>query len=160
MLTCGRTGRQRAGASGSLLASVGYFGPMAEDNLARLRASYEVLTRTGEWPQDGLLGPDFKLHQDSSFDSAGVFHGPDAPGELIGRMQQGFQDMSFEAERFIEAPAGEVLAIVRVRARGKGSGTAIDKQQAHVWSFTDGEATTMTVYGRPAEGLEAVGLEA
>jgi len=159
MLTGGRTGRRRAGASGSLLASVGYFGPMAE-NVARLRASYEVLTRTGEWPKDGLLGPDFKLHQDSSFDSAGVFHGPDAPGELMRRMQQGFQDMSFEAERFIEAPAGEVLAIVRVRARGKASGTAIDKQQAHVWSFTDGQATTMTVYGRPAEGLEAVGLEA
>ncbi|MGO8906791.1 MAG: hypothetical protein ACLQMH_14400 [Solirubrobacteraceae bacterium] len=36
----------------------------------------------------------------------------------------------------------------------------IPGQHAHVWSFTDGEATTMTVYGRPAEGLEAVGLEA
>ena len=40
-----------------------------------------------------------------------------------------------QAERFIEAPTGEIVAIVRVSGRGRASGIAINRQQAHVWRF-------------------------
>ncbi len=132
---------------------------MTQENIDRLRVSYEVLGRTGEWPDEGLLGPEFELHQDSFVDSAKVFHGPDAPREVIRTQQQAILEMSFAAERVLAAPGGEVVVLVRIRGHGRGSGAAVDREQAHVWSFAGERATTMKIYEVSAEGLRAVGLE-
>src|SRR5271165_163994 len=132
---------------------------MPERDIDRLRASYERLGETGEWPQEGLLSPDFELHQDPFLDGAKVFQGPEAASEILGRQGQAFREMSFEAERLIQAPAGEVVVLLRIRARGRASGMAVDRVQAHVWTFADGAAVTMRIYERPAEALKAVGLE-
>jgi ketosteroid isomerase-like protein len=130
----------------------------AQENIDRLRNGYEALGRTGEWPGDGLLASDFELHQDAVVDAAGAFRGPDAPAQLIGRMQQAFRDISFEAQSFVEAPNGEVMVVVRTRGHGKASGMAVDKEQAHVWTFADGRAIGMRIYGQRAEALKALGL--
>lgn len=131
---------------------------MPQDFMNRLRSSYDILAQTGEWPTDGLLASDFELHQDAFVDTAKVFHGPDAARQLMRNFKQAIRDVSLEAERFIEGPAGEVVVIVRARGRGQGSGIAIDKQQAHVWTFTGDKAARMVIYGQPAEAFRAVGL--
>ncbi len=131
---------------------------MSQQTMDELRSSYEALHRTGEWPGNGLLAADFKLHQDPMMDAGKVFDGPDAPSELIRGFRAAFRDLTFESERLIEAPAGEVVAIVRVTGRGHASGMSLDRRQAHVWTFEAENAISMVVYGRAAEGLKAVGL--
>ena len=131
---------------------------MAQENIDRLRAAYEVLAATGEWPSGELLGAAFELHQDAFVDNAKVFRGPDAPAELLGVFAESFLDLSLEAESFTAAPRGEVVAVVRLQGRGRASGMAIDKLQAHVWSFDDLAAIKMEVFGQPAEARKAVRL--
>ena len=132
---------------------------MSHGNVERIRAGLESFSRTGEFDLD-FFASDFELHQASSIvDTAGVFRGRSALVDVLGELEEAFEEMSFEAERYIEAPEGEVVVFVRVRGRGKGSGIEIDNQIAQVWTFRDEKAVRMVAYEEPAEALEAVGVQ-
>jgi ketosteroid isomerase-like protein len=131
---------------------------MASDRVERLRASLEEFDRTGLIPPD-YFSPDFELHQSSSIvDTAGVFRGPGASQASIDELGGSFEDMTWEPERFFEAPGGEIVVFIHARARGRASGLELDNHIAWVWTFKDGKAVRMVVYEEPADALEAVGL--
>ena len=133
---------------------------MGSPNAERLRAGYEAFGATGNWPESPeLLGEDFELHQDPVFDDARVFRGAGAPAELLALTARVVADATVEAERLIDLPGGEIVAFVRISGRGKASGIAIDRHQAHVWRFEGDRARQMTVHGSPAEALRALGLD-
>jgi ketosteroid isomerase-like protein len=125
----------------------------------RLRFGLETFNRTGETAVVGFLAPDFELHQASSIvDTAGVFRGPGALRDSLDELNESFENLTFEAERFLEAPGGEIVVLVHARGRGRGSGMEIDNHIAWVWTFRDQQAVRMVVYEDPADALEAVGL--
>jgi ketosteroid isomerase-like protein len=131
---------------------------MSQENIDQIRADFEAFSRTGEFSLDHL-DPDFELRQASSIvDTAGVFHGPDALGEVLSELEGAFEDLSFEAEEFIEAPADAVVVFIHVRGRGRGSGVEVDNHIAQVWTYRDGKAIRMVAYEERAEALEAAGL--
>jgi hypothetical protein len=133
---------------------------MASSNVERLRAAYEDLAARGEWPEEPpLLGPGFELHQDPVLDNAKVFRGPDAAAALMELTGQSISELTVEAERFIEAPSGEIAVVVRTSGRGRASGIAIDRHQAHVWRFEGPEPRQMVVHGRADEALRKLGLD-
>jgi ketosteroid isomerase-like protein len=133
---------------------------MASSNAERLRAGYEGLTATGSWPAElAPLGPEFELHQDPILDNARVFRGADAPAALLALIAESVSDTTVQAERFIETPTGEIVALVRVSGRGRASGIAINRHQAHIWRFEGDAAREMTVHGSPHEALRALGLD-
>ena len=124
----------------------------------RLREAIEAFGR-GETVDPKFLAPGFELHQASSIiDTAGVFRGPGGLRESLGELHESFEDLTFEPERFIEAPGGEVVVLVHARGRGRGSGLEIDNHIAWVWTFRDGQAVRMVVYEEQADALAAVGL--
>ena len=132
---------------------------MSQENLERVRTRMEAFRRTGELDLE-FLAPDFELQQASSIvDTAGVFRGPSAFREVLGELEEAFEDLSFEGERYLQAPGGEVIAIVRVRGRGKGSGIRLDNQIAHVWTFRDGKACRLKIFEEPDEALEDAGVQ-
>ena len=131
---------------------------MSPESLERIRAALESYARTGELPV-GELAPDFELHQASSIvDTAGVFHGPEGLRESLRELEGSFDELTFEPERYVQAPGGEVVVLIHARGRGRGSGLTIDNHIAWVWSFRHGQAVRLVVYEDPAEALEAVGL--
>ncbi len=133
---------------------------MASSNAERLRAGYETLAATGTWPQaSDVLGEDFELHQDPVLDNARVFRGAGAPAELLALTAEVVSEPTVQAERFIDLPTGEVVALVCISGSGKASGIAINRHQAHVWRFEGDSARQMTVHGSPAEALRALGLD-
>jgi ketosteroid isomerase-like protein len=71
----------------------------------------------------------------SIVDTAGVFHGRDALRDALRELQEAFEELSFEAEKFIEAPDGEVVVFIRARGRGRGSRVEIDNRIAHLWTY-------------------------
>jgi ketosteroid isomerase-like protein len=132
---------------------------MSQQNVDRLRASLEVFNNTGEIVAYDLA-PDFELHQASSIvDTAGVFHGRDALRDSLRELRGSFEELSFEAEKVIEAPGGEVVVLIHARGRGRGSGVDIDNHIAWVWTFRGDQAVRLVVYEEQAEALEAVGLQ-
>ncbi len=127
--------------------------------MEQLRAGYEALAQTGEWPTEPApLGAEFELHQDPVLDNAKVFRGPGAPAALIALTAESLAEPAVRAERFIEAPAGEIVVIVRVSGHGRASGIAIDRQQAHIWRFEGQNARELTVHGSSEDALRALGL--
>ena len=131
---------------------------MSQENLDRIRAAFDRFNRTGE-VDVSYLAPDFELHQAPSIiDTAGVFRGPEAFRGVLSELRESFEELSAEAEEFMEAPGGEVVVVLRIRGRGKGSGIELDNVIAHVWTFRDDQAIRMVAYEEKADALEAVGL--
>jgi len=131
---------------------------MSEENIDRIRADYEEFSRTGEVNVE-FLAPDFELHQASSIlDTAGVFYGPDAFADVLNELREAFEELSFEAEEFIEAPGGEIVVFIRARGRGRGSGAEVDNRIAQVWTIRDDKAIRLVAYEERADALKAVGL--
>lgn len=99
------------------------------------------------------------MHQASSIiDTAGVFHAPEAFQQSLDELNESFVDLVFETEDLLEAPGGEIVALIHTRGRGRGSGVEIDNRVAWVWAFRDAKAVRMTVYEEPEDTLAAVGL--
>jgi len=131
---------------------------MATERIAQIRAGLDAFRRTGKITA-GFLAPDFELRQATSIiDSAGTFHGPDAFQDVLEELQESFENLSFEPERFVEAPSGEVVALIHVRGRGRGSGIEVDNHIAWVWTFSEEQVALLTVYEDPADALSSVGL--
>jgi ketosteroid isomerase-like protein len=131
---------------------------MSSENGERLRAAYETLASTGAWDSPGLLAADFELRQDPVLDAGRTFHGRGGPGEMLKMLQASFRDVVVEAERFVENGRGDIVALVRVRGKGRASGIAIAREQAHLWSFNGPTAVRMMVFGDRREGLQEAGL--
>ena len=131
---------------------------MSQENVDRIRAGFEAFNRTGEITVDHLA-PDFELHQASSIvDTAGVFRGPDAFRDVLKELQGAFEELSFEAEGFIEAPNGDIVVFIRARGRGRGSEIEVDNRIAQVWTYRDDKAIRMVAYEERSEALKAAGL--
>jgi ketosteroid isomerase-like protein len=128
------------------------------ENQDRLRFGYERFNRTGEYDVN-LLAPDFEMHQASSIiGTAGVFHGRAAVIDVLRELEEAFEDLSWEVEKLIEAEDGRIVAFIRARARGRGSGVETDNRIAHLWTFREDKAVRMVVFEERAEALEAAGL--
>ena len=126
--------------------------------LERLRSALETFNSTGEL-RGFPMTPDFELHQASSIiDTAGVFRGGGAFRSTLAELEESFEDLTFEGERFLEAPGGEVVVLVRVRGRGRASGMDIDNHVAWVWTFRGQAAARLVIYEEADRALEAVGL--
>ena len=133
---------------------------MSRRSADRLRASIDAWNRTGEIPADDLA-PDFEVRQAPSIiDTAGIFHGPDGIRDVMQELAESFEALSFEPEKFFEAPGGEIVVLIHVQGRGRGSGVEMDNHIAWVWTYRDDKAVRLVIYEEPAEALEAVGLEA
>src|SRR5215212_2092755 len=131
---------------------------MSQESVDRLRESYEAFSRTGEYDAD-LLAPDFELHQASAIiDTQGVFYGRDALLDVLRELQEAFEELDFEAKKFFEAPGDEIVVLIHVRGRGRGSRIEIDNHIAHVWTLREGKAVRMVVYEEQVEALKALGL--
>ena len=130
---------------------------MSRENVDRFRKALDRFNKTGVIAVDHLA-PDFEMHQTSPIDTAGVFQGREALRDSLHEMQESFEDLKFEAERFIEAPSGELVVFIRVRGRGRGSGAQMDNRVAWVLTFRGDQTTRMVVYEEQAEALESVRL--
>lgn len=129
---------------------------MSQENLEQLRALYEGAPSDIE----DHLASDFELRQASSIiDSAGVFHGRTALRDVLAELREVFDDLTMTVERVVEAPAGDIVVLVRVQGRGRGSGIEVDNHIAHVWTPRGTQFARMVVYEDPQEALGAVGLQ-
>ena len=131
---------------------------MSQENIDRLRAGYKAFGRSGEAEPD-FFASDFELRQASSIiDTAGVFRGKDAVRDVMRELEESFEELSQETEGVIEAPGGEIVVLIHIRGRGRGSRVEIDNHIAHVWTLREDKAVRMVVYEEQVEALKDLGL--
>ena len=70
---------------------------------------------------------------------------------------EAWESFSIEPAEYIDA-GDQVVEVLRVSARGKGSGVPLERLDAMVWTLREGNAVRLDYFGSRTEALEAVGL--
>jgi ketosteroid isomerase-like protein len=85
--------------------------------------------------------------------------GVDGVQEFVDTWTENWEDWRFQVRDLVEAPGGEIVAILHQQARAKESGVDVDMTLACVWEFRDDKFSRQSMYADPAQALAAVGAE-
>jgi ketosteroid isomerase-like protein len=128
---------------------------MSEGDIERVRRGYEALNRGELRPE--TFGAEFEIVEPPEQPGAETRHGPKGVGDSMTALSEAFDDLQYHPERFIDY-GDKVVALLRVRGRGKGSGIVVERKVAHVWSLQDRKPVRVEIYLDIAEAMTAVGL--
>jgi ketosteroid isomerase-like protein len=130
---------------------------MSQENLETLR---RTLQRMGDEPEAfwAILDPAVEWDQTQQPPDAEVVRGIDAVQRSTRRWFGTFEDCTRDLEELIDA-GDEVIAVVRVRGKGRGSGARIEGRVAQVWTFRNGKVVRYRDFRDKAEALKAAGLK-
>jgi ketosteroid isomerase-like protein len=130
---------------------------MSEENLEIVRRSYEAFNSRDLTLIGNVLHPDFELNLSSSMGlDRGNYVGEGGLRRFFESYWDAFESISIEVEELIGS-GDAIVAIIRVRARGTGSGVEVDARGPHLWSFRDGKVVGLAFYEHLDEALEAAG---
>ena len=104
---------------------------------------------------DGIadrVAPDVEWREPDELPDAQVLHGREEVRRHLAGLLRTWERFHIELEDVSEPGEGQVLAQVRVVARGKRSGAEVNSRAAHLWTLRDGLATRVQIYGAASEG--------
>src|SRR5439155_14534304 len=121
-----------------------------------------VLRRYSDQKIDGMLRdvhPEVEVdYSESDAPDASVYHGHAACRAFVQGRYEDFDERSFEAVELIDAPPDAVIAVGRMRGKGRASGAAVEARSVTLWTVRDGKISQIKLYRTRADALEAVGL--
>ena len=136
-------------------------GPVPGEKEDLARQGYEVLNR-GDVDRfvTEFVHPDYEFHTGVSVPSVPSVVDRDGLRDWI---KQWYQDpwqgqLQMDVERIQELDDGRVLALLTLRARGRGSGAPVDSEYAHILTFRDGLCLRVDGFPTWKRALAAAGL--
>lgn len=126
---------------------------MSQENVALVRQVYEQFNRSGKTPWE-LFDPEIRWEIDPEANLAGVYHGHEGVREYLSRATEAAAIVGIEVEEVMDS-GDQVLATVRVRARGSGTRIEVEQRFWQLWRLREGKAVAFRVYLRRKEALEA-----
>jgi ketosteroid isomerase-like protein len=128
---------------------------MSQENVEIVRRGWEHFVTTGE-PLWATIDDEIVIH-DHDIPDSGDYRGYAGFAQWGEDWEAAWEDWRWEAEEFIGA-GDRVVAVLRVNAKGRGSGVDVERLDGAVWTVRDGKCIRLDYYGSKAEALEAVGL--
>jgi ketosteroid isomerase-like protein len=129
---------------------------MSQANVELVRKALEHFVETGE-PRWGVTHEEVEVHDHDILD-AGDYRGHAGFGRWLEDWAAAWSEFSMEPEEFLDA--GErVVAVIRMKAKGRGSGVVVQRQDAMVCKVRDGKIVRLDYYNSREQGLKAAGLE-
>jgi uncharacterized protein len=104
-----------------------------------------------------IFDPAVEWDQTQQLPDAEVVRGVDAVKRSTRRWLGTFDDYSRALEELIDA-GDEVIAVLRLRGTGRGSGAPIEGRVAQVWTFRNGKVVRYRDFPNKAAALMAAGL--
>jgi ketosteroid isomerase-like protein len=129
---------------------------MSEENLARARRALEHFAATGMPYMEGVAD-DIEVFDHDIPDARNPYVGHDGMVAWLAEFAESWSSFELDVERFVDA-GDRVVALLRLRAVGAASGVELDRGDALVWTFRDGQMTRMDYFNSHAQGLEAAGV--
>jgi ketosteroid isomerase-like protein len=130
---------------------------MSQENVETLRRGYELLAKGDVDGMAALIHPEFELRPVLARAAEdAVYRGLDGLREYVSDMAETWERFDQHIEEFIDR-GEDVVAIMRVDARGRGSGVEVSQRVAVHYTFSSGKALRGVGYTDPGEALEAVG---
>jgi ketosteroid isomerase-like protein len=129
------------------------------ENVEVLEQGYRALSRGDLDEALGPLDPELEWRPGEVAPEGGdVHHGADGFRRFIESWRESFDDFHLDPELFL-ASHDRIVAVMRQRGRGRGSGVAMDVRVVHVWTIRDDRAVGWWGAGSIEEALEEVGDE-
>jgi ketosteroid isomerase-like protein len=129
---------------------------MSQANVDVIGASIDHFTTTGE-PLFETMHAEIEI-VDHDLPDATPQRGHDGYIRWLQEWADAWEEFSVEPEEFIDAGDDKVLLVLRMRAKGRGSGVELDRQDAIVYTMRDGLIVRQDYYNNKPEALESVGL--
>ena len=121
-----------------------------------------VLRRFSDQDIEGMFDD---VHLEVELDYSGsnapdalVYHGHAACRAFVQGRYEDWEEREFETVELIDAPPNAVVAVGRMRGRGRTSGVAVEAHSVTAWTLRDGQISHIKLYQTRSEALEAVGL--
>lgn len=132
---------------------------MPRDNIATLREGFDAMNSGDEERILAFAHPDFETAVPPEFSAEpDTYRGHEGIRRYFKLFDDDMEDVRFEADRLWEA-GDVVVAEVRLTARGKQTGIAVEQRIAQVWTIRDGRALRAQTFPRLAEAFAAAGLD-
>jgi ketosteroid isomerase-like protein len=112
----------------------------------RREPSRELLTEDAEW-----VNPDDAVEP-------GTRRGADSFLQAIASVFEGWEESVFEIEQVIDR-GEDVIALGRLRTRGRATGIEGTSPHGEIWTFDAGKVARMRWFNTHAETLEAAGVD-
>ena len=128
---------------------------MSQENVEIVQRFYQQYVTTGQLPAE-LLDKECEVHDHDTPDQ-GVYRGIAGVERWLQDWSDAWAEWSIEPEEFIDADDC-VVAVVRMHAKGGGSGLELDRQDAVVYRFRDDKMLRADYYNSKSQALEAAGL--
>src|SRR5271165_1174445 len=128
---------------------------MSHENVDLVQGVLARFIATGELSWD-LMHEEIEVHDHDIMD-AGEYRGHLDFARWLENWGAAWADFSIEPEEFLDAGTG-VVSVFRMKATGRGSGVAIERQDAIVWKVSDGKITRVDYYNNREQALKAAGL--
>jgi uncharacterized protein len=127
------------------------------ENVEQLKRGYEAFNHGDLEAVFELLDPEIESVNDERVPFAGTYRGHEELRALLRDQQEVFGQLTMEPYEFFEA-GDQVVAFVRVRARGEASGAAVEITIGHLWTIRNGKAIRWQGFPEREKALEAAGL--
>lgn len=128
---------------------------MSQQNVELVQRLLEQFIATGE-PSWVLLDEGIEAHDHDVMD-ASEYRGHEGFGRWLKNWDEAWAEFSMEPEEFLDA--GErVVSVFRMKATGRSSGVAVERQDAMVWEVREGKIVRLDYYNNRQRALEAAGL--
>jgi ketosteroid isomerase-like protein len=118
-----------------------------------IRSSYDAFNRRDVDALREHIHPEFRVDLANSmgFDR-GAHHGEAGLRRFFESYWDSFEEITIEVEE-LQGEGTAVVAIIRAQGRGKGSGAEVDARGPHLWTFRDGMAASLALYGDRDQAL-------
>ena len=130
---------------------------MTDADIAALRRIYLRWAQGNFWSFESF-DEDVQARWATEVPDIGSSEGIEGLAQLLSEWMSAWQECRIEADEFHQA-GDQVVALVRVHARGSGSEIDLEMENAHVWTMRDGQALAIRAYSDRERALREVGLK-
>ena len=128
---------------------------MSQQNVDLVRRGLEHFVATGE-PAWDTLHEHVEVRDHDIMDGREYRGHADVRRWLFEDWASAWSEYSAEPEEYIDVDDEHVIAVFRIKATGRASGVAIERQDAMVYVVRDQQVTRLDYYNSKQQALEAV----
>jgi ketosteroid isomerase-like protein len=130
---------------------------MSHENVQIVKRGFMALVED-DWPTAlAALDPDIEVHDFDAPDS-GIYRGHEGFRKWLSNWDAGWEEWRPDNIEFQPGKNGQVIALFKMIAKGKGSGIEIERDDAIVYRLDAGRIVRMEYFNRRDEALQAAGL--
>ena len=134
---------------------------MSLENVETIREMFAIVNERGvKAATDALahlLAPDFGLEEAAEVPDPASYSGRDAFIANMAKLEESFDELRLEPHEVVDLDEN-IVVVVSMSGRGRGSSAPVEMTFAQLWSLRDGKAVSLRDYATKAEALEAAGL--